>query len=469
MTTQKDHTALASAILKNIGGAENVNYFEHCSTRLRFTLHDNGKANIEALKATPGVMSVIVNAQFQVVIGNDVVEVYNEVLRLGHLNSSTASSTVTSANKRKVGDVILDFMIGVFNPLVPVICGTGVIKAVLTLFTTFGLVSKDAGLHQLFSYVAEAGFYFLPIMVAYTTAAKLRCNQLVAVAAVGLSILPKMTAAMEAGITVFGLTVPNYTYSSQIFPAILTVFLLKAIEYYTTKICPKPVRMVIVPVVCMFITAPISMLFLSPLGFKAGELFTNALLAMHETVGWIVVAILGAILPFLTAAGMHKPLVPYATAAFSSVGYEMINAPAKVAHNISEAGACFAVALKSKDEDLRSAALSAGISAFVGISEPALYGVTLQNKKALCGVVISGFISAAFMGIAEVRSVALMGTGILGLPQFIDAERRMNFISAVIGYILALSVSFLITFFLYRDESCKAKTPQNVLMADKEA
>ena len=192
---------------------------------------------------------------------------------------------------------------------------------------------------------------------------------------------------------------------------------------------------------------------LSPIGFVLGDYFTNGLLGLYQKVGWIMIAILAALLPFMTAMGMHKPLVPYATATFASVGYEMINAPAKVAHNISEAGVCFAVALKTKDSDLRATATSAGISAFFGITEPALYGVTLQNKKAMISVVISSFIAASFMGIFKLKSLVLTGTGILGIVQFIDPANTNNIIVAAIGYALAISISFIITLILYKEKN----------------
>ncbi len=454
MAEKKDYRQLAAEILKNVGGKENVKYLEHCSTRLRFNLADASKADATALKAIPGVLSVIHNAQFQVVIGNDVLEVYHELISLGSFGTAAQGAEHPDAapEKPKIGAAVLDFVIGVFNPLIPAITAGGLIKTILTLLTTFGLLDKGSGVYSILFNAADAAFYFLPVMVAYTAAAKLNVDRILAAVIMGLTLLPNMTAALGKGITFLGVSVPNYSYGTQIFPAILTVLFMAPIEKSFTKICPKPVRIIFVPVVTTLAVAPVSMLILSPLGFKMGELFTNALLSLHSSFGWIVVSILGAILPFLTAAGMHKPLVPYATAAFGSMGYEKINAPAKVAHNISEAGACFAVAVRSKNPDTRSAALSAGISAFFGISEPALYGVTLQNKNAMIGVVASGFLAATFMGVAGLRSMSLMNTGILGLPQFIDPANGGNLIIAIVGYALSISLSFGITFFLYKEE-----------------
>lgn len=463
---KKNYAQIAQDVLKKIGGPSNVKYLEHCSTRLRFNLHDTAKADVDGIKAIPGVIGVVVNAQFQVVIGQDVTEVYDEIVKLGvHAGGLVPDDPDENAavpaggTKVSLGAKILDFMIGIFNPLVPAITGAGLVKTIITLAVTAGWMSSDSGVYSVLYYAADAAFYFLPIMVAVTTASKIGCDRIIAVVIVGLSILPGFTALLggEGGVSFLGITVPNYTYSSQIFPSILTVLFLALVEKNFRRICPKAVRIVFVPVVCLLVVAPVSMIVLAPLGFKMGEIFTNALLALHDTFGWVIVALLGAILPFLTAAGMHKPLVPYATAAFASTGYDYINAPAKVAHNISEAGACFAVALKTKKKEYRPAAFSAGISAFFGISEPALYGVTLQNKKAMVGVVVSGLLSAAFMSIFQLRSTSLMGTGILGLPQFIDPANPRNLLVAVIGYALSIVISFLVTFVLYQDEEKKTR------------
>ncbi len=451
--SQNKYQILAEEILNHIGGSENVNSLVHCSTRLRFSLKNSQNIDVEAVKTIPGVLGVINNAQFQIVIGQDVEEVYNELIKLGNFECGGTVPDKETTEKKKLGQVFLAFLIDIFAPLVPAMTGAGMLKAFMTLFATLGWVSKDSGVYTLLTLTGDAIFYFLPVMVAYTTAKRMKCDQILAVGLVGLTILPKFASAIaaEGGLQFLGFTIPNYTYSSQIFPAIITVIFLSYVEKYAKKIMPKPLRAVMVPVLCALIVVPISVLILSPLGFIMGDYFTNGLLTLYEKVGWIMIAVLAALLPFMTAMGMHKPLVPYITATFASVGYEMINAPAKVAHNISEAGACFAIALKSKNSELKATAASAGISAFFGITEPALYGVTLQNKSAMIGVVISGFVSAAFMGIFKLRSLVLTGTGILGIVQFIDPENASNIVIAAIGYVMSISISFVITLISYKE------------------
>lgn len=350
---------------------------------------------------------------------------------------------------------MLDFLIGTFQPLIGVITGGGLIKTLLTLLTMAGWMDKSSDLYQVMFNIADATFYFLPVMIAYTSATKLKCNKMYAVIIAAVPLLPKLSGLIGDGLTIFGLTVPNVSYTSQIFPAILSVFALYFVEKYFTKICPKPVRVIFVPVVCFLVVVPLELLFLGPLGYNAGVAFTSCLLALYGSVGWVVVAVLAAVLPFMTAVGMHKALLPYITATYVDPGYDMLNAPAKTAHNISECGACFAVALKSKNPDTKSVALSAAISALFGISEPALYGVTLQNKRAMVGVVTGSFISALVMGIVGVKSFTLMSTCLIGMPQFVDEANPANFIWACVGFAIAIGVSFVVTMVLYRDEELK--------------
>lgn len=451
----KNYKQTAADVLRLIGGEKNVSQLEHCSTRLRFTLVDPAKADTAALKKTPGVMGVVASGpQCQVVIGNDVIEVYDELMKLGKFNAGSAKNAPAAGGKKNIGGIILDFIVGVFQPLIPAIAGAGILKALLTLCTTFHLLTADDTIYKVFYYVADAALYYLPIMVAYTTATKLKCNKLVAVAIAGAMIFPNTTAllATEGGAKLFGITLQSIAYTSQVFPAILTVAFLSILEHWVNKWCPKPIRVFFVPLVCFMITFPVALLILGPLGYNIGSLLTTVILFLYNTFGWLAVALLSAILPFMIATGMHKALVPYAVAAISNPGYEILYMSASLAHNISEGGACLAVALRTKDENLRSTSISAGISALFGITEPALYGVTLQNKRALMGVCGGALISGIFLGIMKVKAFVAMGPGIAGMAMYLDPNNSMNLVWACIGLVIAVVASFVLTLFLYKED-----------------
>lgn len=444
-----DYKKIANEILDLIGGSKNVSTLEHCSTRLRFGLVDKSVVNVEKIKKIKGVMGVVDGSQFQIVIGNNVVEVYDELLKICPVTGNQVAET--KKDDRKWGAKLLEFVISVFQPLVPAIAGAGVLKSVLLLLSMFGLLASDSTVYTALAAISDATFYFLPIMVAVTTANTLKSNRLVAIAAVGYLLLPATTAALADGMTLFGFAVKNITYSSQVFPAILCVIFLSLMERGFNKISPKAIRIFFVPMMSLAITIPVTLLVLGPLGYNIGTLFTAVILALYGKLGFVALGLLAAILPFMIATGMHKTLLPYAITTYGQLGYEALYMPASLAHNISESGACFAVALKSKDGDLKQTALSAGISALMGITEPALYGVTLQNKKAMMGVVLSGAISGMLMGLFVVKAFIIVGPGLASMSMFVDAANGSNFMYACIGFAVALLGSFIITFVSWKD------------------
>lgn len=457
-----DYKMTASEILKHIGGEKNVVHLEHCSTRLRFTLADSSKANIEAIKGIKGVMGVVMTAQCQIIIGNDVIEVYDQIMKMASFDGN--EPITTSNEKKKIGAVVLDFLVGVFQPIVPAIAGAGILKAMLSLFVLIGIMDNTSTVYKTFFYAADAALYFLPLMVAVTTASKLKANRLVAMAAVGALILPNMTTMITEGAVLFGATIKPIAYPYQVFPAILTVLFLTVVEKYAQKISPKPVRVFLVPLICFTIVVPVTLLILGPLGFTLGQGLTVVILFVYEKLGWLAVGLLAAILPIMVSMGMHKALLPYAISSISQTGMEMLYMPASLAHNISEGGACFAVALRTKNPDTRSTAISAGISAIFGITEPALYGVTLQNRPVLLSVVIGSLVSGLTVGIFGLKAFVAMGPGLAGMAMFVDPANSMNIVWAFAGFGAALVVSFIAAFIFYKDKelTSAAKTVTQV-------
>lgn len=456
-----DYKKIANEILDLIGGSKNVATLEHCSTRLRFSLVDKSVVDVEKIKKIKGVMGVVDGSQFQIVIGNNVVEVYDTLLKICPLSGNQGIEA--KKDDRKWGAKLLEFIISVFQPLVPAIAGAGVLKSVLLLLSMFGLLANDSTVYTALAAISDATFYFLPIMVAVTTANALKSNRLVAVAAVGYLLLPATTQALTDGMTLFGFAVKNVTYSSQVFPAILCVIFLSLMERGFNKISPKAIRIFFVPMMSLAITIPVTLLILGPLGYNIGTLFTAVILALYGKLGFVALGLLAAILPFMIATGMHKALLPYAITTYGQLGYEALYMPASLAHNISESGACFAVALKSKDENLKQTALSAGISALMGITEPALYGVTLQNKKAMIGVVLSGAISGMLMGLFVVKAFIVVGPGLASMSMFVDSANGSNFMYACIGFAVALLGSFIITFVLWKDSDSEVEEDVTVV------
>ena len=447
----KNYKQTAADVLRLIGGEKNVSHLEHCSTRLRFTVADPAKVDAAALKKTPGVMGVIANGgQCQVVIGNDVIEVYNELIKLGSFHKDSAPAA--PSGKKSVGALALDLMVGIFQPLVPAIAGGGILKAFLSLFSLLGWMDSAGVLYRVLIAVADAPLYYLPLMVAVTMAAKINCNKLVALASVGALVLPATVTLLGGANTLFGIPLQNVTYSYQVFPAILAVAFLYLLEKYVTKITPKPIRVFFVPMVCFIIVFPVTLLVLGPIGLTIGKGITTVMLAIYSKVGWLAVGLVAAILPLLISVGAHKAFIPYVVTSLGDLGYEILYNGASLAHNISEGGASLAVACKTKDPELRSAAISGGVSAIFGITEPAIYSITLQHKRVLFGVMTGSFISGSFIGLMAVKAFVAMGPGLAGMAMFVDPENTMNIVWAFAGFGIALAASFVATLILYQDE-----------------
>lgn len=447
----------ATAIVELTGGKENIAHLEHCSTRLRFTLKDNSLVQKDALEKVAGVIGVRQNVQCQVIIGNDVVEVYDEVMNvLGH--ELTADGGSEAKQKQSWGAVLLDFIISIFQPLIPAVAGGGVLKSLLLLASVTGLMDNTSQTYQILNLIGGAPLYFLPILVAITTANKLKVNQLVAVSAVGALILPELTTLLTDGAAFMGFGLQNIAYASQVFPAILTVLFYAQIEKLFTRISPKPIRIFFVPMMSLVITVPVALLILGPLGFEVGTIFSAAIIWLYAHLGWVATGILAAVLPLMVVTGMHKAMIPYAVSSMSEMGAELLYLPASLAHNIAEAGACFAVSVRTKDQKLRSTAVSAGISALFGITEPALYGVTILHKRVLYGVMASSLVGGAVAGLFAIKAFALVGPGLASITMFVDEANPMNLVWALVTLGVSFAVSFVLVLFLFKDKVVENKT-----------
>lgn len=446
-----DYKQCAAEILKFIGGDQNVVNVEHCSTRLRFTLADDSKADQEKLSQVNGVLKVILKPQVQVVIGGSVIEVYDELMKM-----ITSKSDVKANNEKKtLGQTILEYLVGIFQPLVPVMAGAGILKSILILLNATGILTDTSDIYQVLISISDATFFFMPMMVAYTTATKLNINKMVAVAATGVMLLPNMTDMLTKGMTFAGFPLKAVTYNSQVFPAILCTLFLALMEKKLNKVTPKFIRTFFVPMVALAVTVPVTLMFLGPLGLTIGQGLATVIMFLYAHFGFIAVGLVACILPLMVSTGMHKAMIPYVVSSLGSVGYEILYNSASLAHNISESGACFAIAIKSKDEEMKSIAASSGVSALMGITEPALYGITLQNKTVLRSVMISSGCIGAFLGLVGLKAFVAVGPGLASITMFVDADNSMNIVYAIIGLICSLVLSFVLTFIFWKDEKAE--------------
>lgn len=445
---------LAHEIIEGIGGEDNIAALQHCSTRLRFNLVDDSKVDRARLEATPGVMGVVLGPQTQVVVGTKVADVYHAVERQrgpARTGETAADGPRPRLTAKRAGSVFMDFVVGVFTPIIPAIAGAGVFKSLLIAAVALGWVAKDNPTYLTLVAIPDAVFYFLPLLVTFTAARKLGVNIPLALGIVGLLVFPGFTTLVSNGASIFGLPVPAVSYASQVFPPILAVLLLWAVEHWVTKITPGPIRVFFVPLVCFVVVTPATLFLLGPLGWWLGSLLTGAMLWLHGTLGWVAVALLAGVLPFIISVGMHKAFIPPTIATLAEYGRESFYNVSSLAHNISESGSSFAVAIRTKNPTMRSTAISAGVSALFGITEPALYGVTLQNRRALISVIIGAVTAGSYLGLTNVVSFVAVGPGVASISMFVDEGNPWNIVNAIVGAAIAWAVSFVVSLTLWRD------------------
>lgn len=462
-----DYQKLAQEILEKVGGKSNVNSLTHCATRLRFVLNDNGKANAEDIKAIKGVVGVANSGgQFQVIIGSDVAKVYQPIKDIVGAGENTQEST-----PQRPLDKVLAIISGIFTPILPVITAAGMIKAVLSLLVVFKVVTTEDQNYQILNFIGDAGFYFLPVFLGATAAKQFKTNQYLGMLMGAILLHPTFTtmvAAFKEGgdaISLFSIPFTATTYSSTVIPIILSVWFMSYVEKFADKISPKAIKFFSVPLIVALVTSVVTFSLLGPAGAIIGQWLGDFFKWLESFGSWVVPTIVGIFSPFLVMTGTHYGLVSIGINNRMTLGYDTVAQPGMLASNVSQGGAALAIAFKTKDPDKRALASSAGITAVFGITEPALYGVTLQNRAALIGTMVSGGIVGFFLGIFNARNFSGGSPGLLTLSSYIGDNTLKYFYTALIGLILAVVISFVITFILYKEdaqESVKEKETVNV-------
>jgi PTS system beta-glucosides-specific IIC component len=446
----EDYKQLAETVLSKVGGKENVSFVTHCATRLRFNLKDEKKADTAALKKTHGVIGVVAQGgQYQVIIGNDVPNVYREIAALGNF-SGEAEGRGASGAKKSIVNTIFDTVSGIFTPFLPALSGAGMIKAVMALLVTFKVVSASSQLYAILNFIADAAFYFMPILLAYSSAQKFKANPYLAMTLGGVLLHPAfaaMVAAARAGgdpLTFIGVPIGLIGYGSSVVPIILSVWGMSYVQRFAEKVSPKIVKFFTVPLITLLVTAPFMLTIIGPLGNIIGVGIAGGVQFLNARVGWLTPMIIGAFTPLLVMGGMHYALVPIGAMNIATLGFDTLVGPGMLGANIAQGGAALAVALKTKNASLKQLASSAGVTALCGITEPAMYGVTLRLKRPLYAVLISGGVSALFAGIFGVRRFMSGSPGLLTLPAYLG-EPLTNFVFAVLTCIISAGLAFVLT------------------------
>lgn len=443
-----NYANLAENILQKVGGKENILGYEHCATRLRFNLKSNEKALKRDIERLEGVITVMEAAgQFQVVLGPKVTDVYREFQKL--LPSDNLSND-NKKNKVGIASTIIDSISSIFTPILYTLIGSGILKGILAVCTATNILAADSGTYMIWNAASDSLYYFLPIILSVTCAKKFGANQFVSMAIAGSLLYPEIVNSYNAGtqISFLGIPVALTTFSSSVFPILFGVLLQSVVEKKLNKIVPGAIKNFFIPLICLMVIAPITIMVFGPLGSSLsngiGSLYTT-LYGMNKIVAG---AFIGGIAQVLVVFGIHWGLFPIIFANIANYGVDTILAvfgPSIVA----QGGSALGVFLKTKDKNIKELAGSASFISLFGISETAIYGVNLKYKKPFICAIIGGGIGGAIAGASGARAIAVAVANVTTFPVYFGT----GFGGFLIGYFGAYIISAVLTYFFGYDDS----------------
>lgn len=427
---------LAEKILELVGGVENISSVTHCITRLRITIKNIKAVNEKAIQKLPDVIGTnYVETQYQIILGPKVADIFLEFEPL----VGEKVSKNTGKEKKKIGSLILDTFTGIFTPILPAIIGAGLLKGILLGLMFAGVVSSDGDMYKWLMLFSDAAYYFLPFLLAVSTATHFKCNRYLAIVVAGIMLHPDLIAMLSDGTThlLLGIPVFSASYGSTVLPIILTIIVMSYIEKFFAKIVPSILRTILVPLLTVFVTGSLVLIAIGPIGSIISNALASNFLSFYIDYGFIAGAIFSGLFPLMVLLGIHNGFTPVMVQCLSSYGVEYLMG-LNVSSNSAQAGATFAVFLKTKNKDFKSLAGTAALNAVLGITEPALYGITTKLKRPLIGVCIGGAVGGAIAGLFHVSATGMATGPIIGIPLFLT--------DTFIWFVVSCTVAFIISF-----------------------
>lgn len=453
---------LAKDIIQNVGGNENVISVVHCVTRLRFKLKDESKANTDVLKNMDGVVTVMKSGgQYQVVIGNHVPDVYKDVLAVGGFKAEGA----VEEEEAKGGNLFnrfVDIVSSIFTPILGVLAATGMIKGLNALFLSLKWLTEESGTYLVLNAVGDSLFYFFPIFLGYTASKKFGGSTFIGMAIGSALVYPTMSQLMTGDplytlftgtmfespvyITFLGIPVILMSYSSSVIPIIIAAYFGAKVEKGFKKIIPDVVKTFLVPFLTLLVVVPLTFMVIGPIATWAGQLLGQATLWIYGLSPVIAGLFLGGFWQIFVIFGLHWGLVPIAINNVSVNGADPVLALVFAA-SFAQIGAVLAILLRTKQQKLKSLSIPAFISGIFGVTEPAIYGITLPLKKPFIISCIGGAVGGAIIGLFGTQGFIIGGLGIFGIPSYIHPTEGLNlaFWGSVIAIIAGFAVAFILT------------------------
>lgn len=481
------YTDLAEKIVVNVGGRDNIISLKHCITRLRFQLKDESKANDEILKELDGVVTVMkAGGQYQVVIGNQVAQVFDEVQKVANLQEATKQDE-TPPEKRSLFNIFIDTISGIFQPILPALSAAGVIKGFNTLFISLGWYSQTSGTYALLNAIGDAMFMFLPILLGLTAANKFKLNQYVGLIIGAALCYPaiQVGALSEAGKplytlfsgTVFqsevyqtflGIPIVSLNYTSTVIPVILICYFAAKVEHALNKVIADTVKFFFVPILTLLVSLILGFLLIGPLATFGSNLVGSGILAVRNVSPMLAGALVAGLWQVLVVFGLHWGIIPIYFNNIVTNGFDNVMMPYYCTTFVTTA-VVVAMIIKTKNKKLKKLGIPAAISGILGVTEPAIYGLLLPKKKPLLISCLVSAVIGGFYGFFNLRKFAMGGMGFFELPGMIDPKTNSldNMYIALIGIGLSLVLGFVATMIFWKDDEpiaeqeTEIKTVQN--------
>jgi len=439
-----DYSKTAAGVLKGVGGEQNVQSVVHCATRLRFVLKDEAKADTAAIKATPGVITTAqAGGQYQVVIGNDVPEVFAELGKISAFGGGATSTPAQDAPKGNLLNRFISMISAIFTPLLWALAGTGLLKAFLAAAVTFGWIDTATSTYTVLNALSDAFINFLPLALAFTAARYFKASEFTSFAIAAALVYPAITPLVGAeGLTFFGIPFTMVTYVSSVIPIIIVVWLQSHAEKFLYAKLPSAVRRFVTPMIVVLIAVPLVFVVIGPISAILSGWIGTGIGWVFTTVPWIGGAIMGGLWQVFVIFGLHWGLVPLFNLEYQTTGQILLVAPVFAAV-LAQAAAVAGVWVRTRNKRLKSLAAPATLSGFLaGITEPAIYGINLPLKRPFAFGIVGGVLGGALMSAGGVFSTSFVVPSGLALPALFG---NGSMVLLAIGLGVAIIVPFLLT------------------------
>lgn len=449
---KKDYKKLSDDIIAACGGVDNVLSASHCMTRLRMNLKDPSVLNLEEAKKIPGVINIVVqNGEQQFVIGQDVASVYEEVTK----NDIKAAGSVDDPDALKADaqskgnflEAAMSYIGGIFSPIIPIFIAGGLTGAVISLLQTFAGLDATNGTVVVLTAIQQAMLYFLPVYIGFSSATRLKSNPYLG-AFLG-AILLYITVNRPEVLNFLGIPVANIGYNGQIFPVILGTLFMSVVYRFLQNHLPIVLRTVLLPLLTMLITVPVTLIVLGPLGYWVGTGLANLVLGIYRAFPALAVAIIGATTVWLVFFGMNNATYPVLFLLLAEVGSDPLICTGMAPANVAVGGACLAYALLQADPDKKGVGISSGITALCGITEPGVYGVLFPNTYPLIGAMVGGGIGGFIAGLFGLTQYVIANPGFLSFAAYFNPDGTWGNFWGMMGVmVLAVIIGFVVTYIL---------------------